>query len=227
MADSIHDDASANPYRAPDPEHASSERSSEAWAPDANSPEAIRQACIAHETSVRAIGLLLYVRSAFAVIQILVVWLMLGRQEMVAVTVGRELRLSQNVVAGLFVVTVAIALFNVYLGAQLRQLRGWARWTLIVLNSLAMFRQGQAVGLVFQFGISLPVIYTLMYMLVNIYVIYILLVSGDATVFLPEYHTVISLTSEVKGELGLRDYLMLVATAAVDMATLSRVVGLF
>ena len=65
MPDSTHDDASTNPYRAPEPDTGSRERSGDASLPGVNSPEAIRQAYVAHETSVQAIGLLLYVPSSF------------------------------------------------------------------------------------------------------------------------------------------------------------------
>lgn len=184
---------------------------------ETNSPEAIRHDYLAHEATVGAIGLVLYIRSIYCLLQAALLWFQPARVAALVAAAGAERRLAPIANRTLIIGSLVGAAFAALLGAQLRDFKGWARWTLVVVIALATLVHGRIVGLVFERGLSGSVCVGAISMVADLWIAYALLIGEDGKIFSPEYETVISLTPEMKARMRFGDHLLVGVTVVISV----------
>lgn len=225
MAQSTGNEGAGNPYQAPKPEPqpegmgTASIRSM--FAPrETETPEAIRATYIAHEATVKTIGLTMYVKGVFSLLGIVTMLLAPRSVEAIVAKAGGQ-AISPDGMKVILVVTGALgAGFSFLIGAQLRRFKNWARWTIIVLHGISIVGTGVTLGSLFQLGFVVSGLLAAVSVLINVYILYVLLMSEDGTLFSREYREVISRTPQLRPGTRVRDPLLLFVTALVYAAGL-------
>lgn len=216
MSHPHHEETAKNPYQAPAslPSDAESPVSRGLFTPADAGAHAIRGEYLAHEATVRTIGLLMYLKAAVGALGVAVLMISARGVEGILAQAGATTVSASGLKAVLFVSGTFGTLIYWILGAQLRALKNWARWIVVVLNGFLIFGQGATIGTLFQRGVTASVVLACVSMAVNLYIVYTLLVAEDGTVFSREYQSTISLTPSMKPRMGLRDQLLVFATVA-------------
>jgi hypothetical protein len=159
---------------------------------DLAAAEAIRRAHIGHEAAVKSIGSLHYLGAFFGFLG--VAFLTIGGLSKVGEANAEQI----GFVVGGALVYVVMSSVHLALGIGLRKLQTWARWTDVALISLSLMML--VIGIV---GMAMMRIYPavigyLIGGLIPGYMLYLLVSSKAATMFSPEYKTIIARTPHLK-----------------------------
>jgi hypothetical protein len=175
--------------------------------------EAIRRTYIEHETTVKAVGSLHIVVAALAAF-------ILGFAA-VGVIFFSGRRLPSD-----FVPSAGIGLFvgvglNAALGLGLNRLRPWARWSDVVLSSIALVGMGVLIAsLVYLERPGRFIFIAGLLSLMPVYVLYLLLSRKGVMIFSDEYRAIIAKTPHVKYVAGRPE------TSLMERIVLGTMIGL-
>jgi len=160
---------------------------------DLTSAEAVRQAHLRHETSVKSIGRLHYLGAFIGLLAacgIIITALTFGFP-------GGAMR--RGVMVGTGVFYLATGGLQLAIGIGLTRLQPWARWTDVVLTALGLIFYGLG-GLmnVFVRGQASALVGLFVGSLILGYILYLLLSAKSSTIFSAEYKTIIAQTPHIK-----------------------------
>jgi hypothetical protein len=160
---------------------------------DLAAAEAVRQAHIGHESSVKSIGMLHYLGAFFV---------LLGSGVLLFNALSDQVPgppMTRGLMIGLGVVYLAMSGLHLALGIGLTRLQSWARWTDVVLIALALSFYGiMAITLIVMRGGPSQLIGILLGSAILLYILYLLLSARSTTIFSPEYKTIIAQTPHIK-----------------------------
>ncbi len=187
----------ANPFEAP---RAGIGGSVPEFAGGATDAELIRRAHIAHEASIRSIGILFYLNAFFGVGVTIFVALLAGGVVPTDPQAGAGLPpgMLTGLLWGATVLCLLLTVLYYALGYGMRRLQTWARWTMVVL--LAIFLLYVAfVGVVSAIMNPIAGVVTLVLGgLIPGYIFSLLVGPKGGVVFSPEYKAIILQTPHVK-----------------------------
>jgi hypothetical protein len=144
---------------------------------------AIRQAHIKTEASIRSIGLLQYLGGG--VLLLASVGYLAG---------GLQKGAGVFPMAGFSVLFLALGLVSIFLGRGIRNLRPWARTTVIVFTAL---------------GCIVSLAKPSVAILINIYILYLLLSKKGRRIFESDYPDIVAATPEIKYRMSIVIWILL------------------
>ena len=173
--------------------------------------EATRRKYLNHETAIRSIGTLQYLGSVLMIVG--------GGAMLWVVLAGNGVRdpmLTRFMIGG-GLAYIAFGVLGWCLARGLRGLRGWARWTVIVMTTLSLIYT--AVISLFMSrqpaGPAAGAVVFLISALVPGYILYLLVSSKGAMVFTPGYRAIVAQTPYIKYKTSLLVKILLWAFLAL------------
>lgn len=164
-----------------------------------NEFEAIRQAHIKHEASVKAVGLLNYL-GGFLSLLAAIVMVGLAAGNMVPMNANGDTTSMRVMFVGVGVFLLVFSILGLAVADGLRRLQPWSRWTELVLMSLQALLNVIRLN---PFGA-----------LISGYIIYLMTSSKSTMVFSPYYKEVIAQTPHIRYRSSMLVKILLVILAA-------------
>jgi hypothetical protein len=173
----------------------------------------VRAAHLPAEATVRTIGLVYLLLGVTFLLDLSLIQFVPRMGEMIvkqAAAAGAEVSLFRTI---LFFVMFFGFVLDIILGLGLRELKNWARWTIIVvtgLGLLARFRVFLSPDLLRQsFGPGLGSLVSLIGVGISVYIIFRLLTPESAFVCSKHYRFAVSETLRIRPAMGFRDWVFL------------------